>query len=184
MPNNLRARGGFISIKGNYQADLADYYGFEIKVKNNRAENLRITVNMTCDSLIENDMFQRDVEILGGGDMSVTRIPFESFHLTSLGYDREIQRSNDSLQVQGIGILITSQLQFKNFDQVEYHQISEDDDKDDVEIEKLRRSKDFEFDLEILEISALTYIANKDRELDDRKEFLRQKMKMEAAKNQ
>ena len=177
MPTNVKARGGFVSIKGKYIADLADYYGFEIKVRNKRRENLRITINMTCESMIENDMYQVDAEIIGGGEVSMIRIPFKSFHLTSLGYDREVQRLNDSLQVRSLGFLITSQLQAKKYGTAVYDQMIGDDEEDDDQLEAVRRGKDFEFDLEILEISAITYTEDQGRELEDRKEYLRQRMK-------
>ena len=185
MPNNQKARGGFISLKGKHQANWADYHSIEMKVKNNVSENLRLTFNMTCDSLIQNDMYQQHVEIVGGGDMSKIRIPFGSFQLTHLGYDRVVQRKNDSLQVQALGLLITSQLQNKTFKQGEevvYDEMSDDDVDDNIDDENMitreRRNKDFEFDLEILEMTVLTYEADEERKLEDRKEYLRQKMRI------
>lgn len=38
LPANPKARGGFISVKSKYKANLMDYHGLEIKIKNNLEE--------------------------------------------------------------------------------------------------------------------------------------------------
>ena len=38
VPSNQKARGGFVSIKAEYIADLMDSHGLEVKIKNNLDE--------------------------------------------------------------------------------------------------------------------------------------------------
>ena len=54
---------------------------------------------------------------------SLIRLPFTAFSLTSLGYEREVQRLNDSLQVEEVGLLVTSQLQTKMYGAAVYDEI-------------------------------------------------------------
>ena len=56
MPSDHKARSGFVSIKSKYKADLGDFHSFQVKVRNNRAESVRITINMACESFIENEV--------------------------------------------------------------------------------------------------------------------------------
>lgn len=90
-----------------------------------------------------------------------------------------MQRENDSLQVESIGFLLTSQLQLaasndpRSSNTTEY--ITEEEEL------ALRKKTHFDFDLEILSVVALTYEEEEKRINDSRKEYLRQKNKHDSS---
>lgn len=168
--NTRKARGGFVAIKTKYKANLMDYYGLEMKVKNNLSVPIRITLNMKCESYIENDMYQVDVEILGG-KVSVVSIPFASFCLTSFGYERAVQRSNDYLRVETLGVLISTQLQIRDFSIQSEYIIEHEDEASQPQ------KKDFPFDIVILSLVAVPHGQLESRELEHRKNTLRKNNK-------
>jgi hypothetical protein len=132
--------------------------------------------------VIENDLYQVNVEFLAQ-TTSMIRIPFSDFSLTSFGYEREVQRLSDKLQVESIGFLLTSQSQLRKISEeavgsTAHHSSSEqhqenEDEEEDLDDELVRKSMHFDIDLEILSITALSYQEDAVRKLNDRKNYLR-----------
>jgi len=89
MPLNIKAKGGFVSARTAFTADLQDYHSLELKLKNNinqvvrgsmnicaiytvtninlysllPVQPIRFTFNMKCQSSIADEMYQSDVEV-------------------------------------------------------------------------------------------------------------------------
>ena len=134
-------------------------------------------------------MYQVNVEFLAQST-SMIRIPFSDFALTSFGYEREVQRLSDKLQVESIGFLLTSQSQLRKISEEEAvgsktnHSSSEqqeNEEEDDLDDEKVRESMHFDIDLEILSITALSYQEDAVRKLNDRKNHLRHNSQQQQA---
>ena len=134
-------------------------------------------------------MYQVNVEFLAQST-SMIRIPFSDFALTSFGYEREVQRLSDKLQVESIGFLLTSQSQLRKISEEEAvgsktnHSSSEqqeNEEEDDLDDEKVRKSMHFDIDLEILSITALSYQEDAVRKLNDRKNHLRHNSQQQQA---
>ena len=154
---------------------------------------MRVTINLQCESYIENDLFQKDVEFIAN-TTSIIRIPFADFTLTTFGYEREVQRLSDTLQVESVGLLITSQNQYRQiFQQSEgssdareqpvlEEQSSNGGTATDEEDELVQREKkSFSFDIEILSITALSHEEEAARHLEDRKNYLKHAMNRDKA---
>ena len=119
------------------------------------------------------------------------RIPFSDFALTSFGYEREVQRLSDKLQVESIGFLLTSQSQLRKISEeavgsTTHHSSSEqqqesEEEEDDLDDEIVRKSMHFDIDIEILSITALTYQEDALRKLNDRKNHLRHNSQQQLA---
>ena len=121
--------GGFCAYKGDIHLppiDLRDYEGLELIVRTSK-DKQSFTLNIGVEGMVEGDVYQLRMELQGqqgqdqgkgNGNCTVgshawkqVHVPFNRFIVTSKGIVREQQRTNDSLQVEHIGIL------FKDEDQ-------------------------------------------------------------------
>jgi Complex I intermediate-associated protein 30 (CIA30) len=101
---STKAKGGFCAAKGLLmnKLDLRDYEGFELSLRG--SPSMTIALNMTTDSLFEDDLYQVLIPIKE--ESTIVQVRFSEFKLTARGSEREYQRNNDSLQLQSIGFLV------------------------------------------------------------------------------
>jgi hypothetical protein len=102
----LSIKKGFCAIKGvaSKIINLRDHEGLELVVSSD--VDIKCTVNMTCQSYFQDDLYQVDIQV-PGGLASQLYIPFHAFRLTARGKERLMQRVNDDLQCEALGILVT-----------------------------------------------------------------------------
>ena len=100
-----KVKGGFCAVIGKCTptVDLRDFAGIEFSLRSIQPQTF--TINLKCASLIEDDMYQVRCELAGSAVWRRIRVPFDKFHLTARGMERETNRANDSLQVESVGFL-------------------------------------------------------------------------------
>jgi Complex I intermediate-associated protein 30 (CIA30) len=98
------AKGGFCATKGvlSRVLDLRDYEGFELTVRADPP--MDVILNMATRSLFEDDLYQICIPIRRESSSILVR--FSDFKLTARGSERELQRCNDSLQLESFGFLV------------------------------------------------------------------------------
>jgi len=103
---------GYCAIKGYFgqSVDLRDYEGLELELWS--SINQRYILNMSCESLFDGDLYQCAID-LQADKWSKLHVPFTIMKLTAGGYERNLQRLSDSLQVENLGFLV-SQSQFQS----------------------------------------------------------------------
>lgn len=120
LKKSLEVVGGFVAYKGipNRSIDLRDCEGIQLVLRCNK--NLKLYVNMWASQLFLDDTFQAGCELQASsnGQWTTIKIPFDKFILTANGMERDFQRLNDSLQCEGIGLLLKTQ---ENSDAKDFH---------------------------------------------------------------
>lgn len=98
---------GFCAFKYNFKSilDLRDTEGLEVILRS--ATNRTFIFNMSCVSLFEGDIYQIALE-LPAEKWVCMQIPYEALRLTANGRERDVQRANDSLQLEAISFLVDS----------------------------------------------------------------------------
>jgi len=97
---------GYCAIKGYFgqSVDLRDYEGLELELWS--SINQRYILNMSCESLFDGDLYQCAID-LQADKWSKLHVPFTIMKLTAGGYERNLQRLSDSLQVENLGFLVS-----------------------------------------------------------------------------
>ena len=120
LKKSLEVVGGFVAYKGvpNRPIDLRDCEGIQVVLRCNT--HLKLYVNMWASQLFPDDTFQAGCELKANnsGQWTTIKIPFDKFTLTANGMERDFQRLNDSLQCEGIGLLLKTQ---ENSDAKDFH---------------------------------------------------------------
>jgi hypothetical protein len=81
IADSTKAKGGFCAIKGYCKhkgrsyVDLRDYEGIEITMRSSVRQIY--TLNLTCESLFEDDLYQLDIQV--GESWKTFHIPFSYF---------------------------------------------------------------------------------------------------------
>mmetsp|Transcript_23569 Transcript_23569/g.23764 ORF Transcript_23569/g.23764 Transcript_23569/m.23764 type:complete len:263 (+) Transcript_23569:139-927(+) len=101
------ATRGYCATKYDFSSvlDLRDMEGLELIVRS--ATNRNYVFNMSCVSFFEGDIYQIGLE-LPANKWCTVRFPFDTLRLTAMGRQRDVQRVNDNLEVEGIGFLVDS----------------------------------------------------------------------------
>lgn len=101
-----KARSGFCALRVIYKKpfDLRDYQGLKIVMKCEK--DTQMILNMNCSTYVEDEVYQLHMDIAGSSDWKTLYAPFARFKVTHRGHVKEDDRENDSLQLEGMGILI------------------------------------------------------------------------------
>lgn len=104
-PEGGRISRGFCAVRGACRApvDLRDHQGVRVRIHS--AGPLTIALNMKCVSYFKDDLFQLFLALKEGPNE--LHVPFSAFRLTARGRERELQRANDFLLCEGMGLLVT-----------------------------------------------------------------------------
>jgi len=108
MAEEKKIKGGFSAVRGKLTPppmDLRDYQGLELTLRSSMKQTFML--NLTCTSFFLDDLYQYKCVIPPSSEWQKLQVPFALFRLTARGVEREMQRSNDSLQVEAIGFLFT-----------------------------------------------------------------------------
>jgi len=105
LKQETKASGGFCALKIDYpeSIDLLNYEGLEFYIRSTNTQQM--TLNMTCQTFVQDDIFQLDVHLRGNPEWRKIYAPFNLFFLTRRGRALE-HRMNDYLQLQSLGILL------------------------------------------------------------------------------
>lgn len=105
LAESTKVKGGFCAIHGKCEpvVDLRDYEGLRVTLRSPRDQSF--TVNLKSTSLFDDDIYQVRCEIKGSSEWRHISMPFERFHLTARGLQRDRHRANDSLRVEALGFL-------------------------------------------------------------------------------
>lgn len=105
LKQETKASGGFCALKIDYpeSIDLLNFEGLEFYIRSTTTQQM--TLNMTCHTFVQDDIFQLDVQLRGSPEWRKIYAPFNLFFLTRRGRVLD-HRMNDSLQLQSLGILL------------------------------------------------------------------------------
>eukprot|EP01036_Dinobryon_divergens_P024142 gene24142-32559_t len=105
LKQETKASGGFCALKVDFPAtiDLLNFEGLEFYIRSTSTQQM--TLNMTCHTFVQDDIFQLDVQLRGSPEWRKIYAPFNLFFLTRRGRVLE-HRENDYLQLQSLGILL------------------------------------------------------------------------------
>ena len=101
-----KAKSGFCALRIIYNKpiDLRDYQGLKIVMK--CETDTQMILNMNCSTYVEDEVYQLHMDIAGSSNWKTLYAPFAKFKVTHRGHVKEDDRENDSLQLEGMGILI------------------------------------------------------------------------------
>lgn len=101
-----KAKSGFCAMRAIFKkvVDLRDYEGLEIIMKCDRDQSMLL--NMNCLTYVVDEVYQLHMDIAGSKDWKTLYVPFSLFRATHRGHVKEDDRANDSLRVEGMGLLI------------------------------------------------------------------------------
>lgn len=104
-----KARGGFVAIRFDCHEpiDLLDFEGFDFEIRSDK--DITLIFNMKCESYILNDMYQLPFDLKASKEFTKLFAPFHFFTLTADGKPKVETKKNDSLQLQSVGFLATSE---------------------------------------------------------------------------
>lgn len=104
---------GYSAIKGYFDktVDLRDHEGLEMELFSSKTQ--RYILNASFESLFEGDLYQCAID-LPAEKWSKIHVPFSILRLTSGGYERNLQRLSDSLQLETLGFLVAPSSQASN----------------------------------------------------------------------
>ena len=108
--DEVEVKRGFCAVKGKIPRggeciDLRDHCGLDVRLSSRYRASF--TFNMTCRSFFKYDLYQLDVTLPPCSNM-LLHLPFPAFRLTARGVERAMQRANDDLQCEGLGMLVTT----------------------------------------------------------------------------
>lgn len=103
-----KALGGYVAIKMfcTEYIDMLDYEGIRFQIRSTTDRSLLL--NMKCKSYIEQDLYQLGIDVTAGADWKTVFAPFGNFVLTAHGKVKEQPKENDSLQLESLGFLMTT----------------------------------------------------------------------------
>jgi hypothetical protein len=109
-----KAAAGYAALKVNYNShiDLLDYVGFLVKVRSRTTATL--VFNMKTKSIINDDMYQGTMQLVGDNQWHTAYTPFIALNLTSNGRMKEANRKNDYIQLEGLGLLMVEDGKLEN----------------------------------------------------------------------